>query len=115
MKAKRFMMLATISSVLVSSVLSGCGSGSESGNQTKNNEEQAKEKSEETDGKPIEITFWGLSQQENYEPIAEAFNKEQDKIKVKISNYDTEMCIRDRLSPLPGSVPQLAEGKIRDY
>ena len=38
-----------------------------------------------------EITYWAMStQQDNYEPVVEAFNKENKDIKVNISCHDTD-------------------------
>ena len=98
MKAKRIMALAAISSVILSMFLGGCGNDSgekENVKQEENTEQNTeqnteKEKEKESDDKVTEVTFWGLSQQENYEPIAEAFNEEHKNIRVKISNYDTD-------------------------
>ena len=94
MKAKRIMALAAISSVILSMFLGGCGNDSEEKENVKQEENTEqnteKEKEKESDDKVTEVTFWGLSQQENYEPIAEAFNEEHKNIRVKISNYDTD-------------------------
>lgn len=38
-----------------------------------------------------EITYWAMStQQDNYETVVEAFNKENKDIKVNISYHDTD-------------------------
>ena len=64
--------------IVATSLLVGCGSS----------------ESEESSGKAkgsVEVSFWTLAtRQEGVEPIVEAFNQSQDKIKVTVSFYDVD-------------------------
>ena len=45
----------------------------------------------ESDSNVTEITYWAMStQQDDYETVVEAFNKENKDIKVNISYHDTD-------------------------
>lgn len=58
--------------------------------------------------KPIEVSMWVLSSEEYYQPIAEAFNKEHENIKVVISGYDTDG-IKDacKVAASSGTLPNM--------
>ena len=74
MKVKKYIALALVSGVAISATLSGL------------DEISSRAMSDVT-----EITYWAMStQQDNYEPVVEAFNKENKDIKVNISYHDTE-------------------------
>lgn len=74
MKVKKYIALALVSGVAISATLSGLD-----------------EISSRAMSNVTEITYWAMStQQDNYEPVVEAFNKENKDIKVNISYHDTD-------------------------
>ena len=74
MKVKKYVALALVSGVAISATLSGLD-----------------EISSRAMSNVTEITYWAMStQQDNYEPVVEAFNKENKDIKVNISYHDTD-------------------------
>lgn len=84
MKTKQVITLFATAIMTLSTLLTGCSSGSgESDSHSSDGNEVSNE--------VTEITYWALStQQENYDPVLEAFNKEHKNIKVNISYYDTD-------------------------
>lgn len=55
-----------------------------------------------------EVTLWVLSQEEYYQPVADAFNAENEDIKVVISSYDTDG-IKDacKVAASSGTLPNM--------
>ena len=84
MKTKQVVTLFATAIMTLSTILTGCSSeGGESDLQSSDGNEASNE--------VTEVTYWALStQQENYDPVLEAFNKEHEDIKVNISYYDTD-------------------------
>lgn len=57
---------------------------------------------------PVEVSLWVLSSEEYYQPIAEAFSKEHENIKIVISGYDTDG-IKDacKVAASSGTLPNM--------
>ena len=84
MKVKKYIALALVSVAAISATLSSCSTEKEADKEIEKNKK-------ESDSNVTEITYWAMStQQDNYEPVVEAFNKENKDIKVNISYHDTD-------------------------
>lgn len=89
MKMKKNIALALVSVIAISATLSSCST--KNGKTEKEVEKEIEEKKNESDSDVTEITYWAMStQQDNYEPVVEAFNKENKDIKINISYHDTD-------------------------
>lgn len=84
---KKRMISGLLAAVMMVAALAGCGSGNSSGESS--GKTSGTESGNETG--VTEVTFWTLTTKQGaVEPIAEAFNQENDKYKVTVSYYDTD-------------------------
>lgn len=94
MKCMRRFATLSLVSVLTAGLLAGCGNDGESKQQTEGNTSETKGAQSGVSGEngdEEEVTFWTLStKQEALEPIVEAFNEQENGVKVNISYYDVD-------------------------
>lgn len=105
MKSKKITSLLLVSTMLASSILSGCaGSGKTSapvndtagstqeGTQAADTAEGSEAKKEDSSsGGQTDVTFWTLNTRQNaVDPIVEEFNAAHEDIKVTVAYYDTD-------------------------
>lgn len=103
MRRKHLAALALASVMMLGAVLTGCGGANAGGSTEKNTPGTGSSSAEDTGSKgtsskdngssagTTEVTFWTLNtRQEAVDPMVEAFNAQNENIKVTVSYYDTD-------------------------
>lgn len=110
MKVKKVMAFMLATTMLISTVLSGCGTRGDTKESETTIADGTKDGSSESAKEGVtEVTFWTLNTRQNaVEPIAEAFNAENNDIKVTVAFYDTDG-IKDacKVAASSGTLPHM--------